>query len=476
MAKILLVEDDNNLREIYEARLQAEGYQIISATNGEEALAVAKKERPDLIISDVMMPRISGFEMLDILRNTDGFKDTKVIMLTALGQAEDKSRADSLGADRYLVKSQVTLEDIVNAARDLLDGGAAPAPAAQVSAVPAGNAAANNPPAAASLAADSTPASPQSAPQAAGAAPANSTPAGNAPPAAPLPGVEPATNASLMANAVKDLLSAAQPMQAAAPVQPTPASNVTPPVNPTPPEPANPASPPANGSAPSTQPIAPAVAGKPTSSPSAPAVTPVVAAVPPAFTPRPIVRAVIPSAPARAPAQQAPAAAPAPSISLPQTQAARTEQETVQAQIDDFVKQPDPSSAPVQPTLTSNAPAQAENKAAVTNPTPPEPAASRVAPASQQPPSKPAKQPDIPTSPTGPPAVSANSQASQPQPSSDSVAVAHKKIIAPITDMSAAPQTDLNELLAKESGIASNAPGQFDEPHPPGHIISPDGR
>lgn len=121
MAKILLVEDDNNLREIYEARLQAEGYEIVSAINGEEALVIAKKERPDLIISDVMMPRISGFEMLDILKNTEGLHNVKTIMLTALGQAEDKSRADSLGADRYLVKSQVTLEDIVRAAHELLE-------------------------------------------------------------------------------------------------------------------------------------------------------------------------------------------------------------------------------------------------------------------------------------------------------------------------------------------------------------------
>ena len=120
MAKILLVEDDNNLREIYEARLQAEGYDIVSARDGEEALVVAKTEKPDLVISDVMMPKISGFEMLDILRNTEGLKDVKVVMLTALGQTEDQQRANKLGADRYLVKSQVTLEDIVKAAHDLL--------------------------------------------------------------------------------------------------------------------------------------------------------------------------------------------------------------------------------------------------------------------------------------------------------------------------------------------------------------------
>ena len=138
MAKILLVEDDNNLREIYEARLQAEGYTIVSARDGEEALVVAKAEMPDLVISDVMMPKISGFEMLDILRDTETLRDVKVIMLTALGQAEDQTRADKLGADRYLVKSQVTLEDIVNVAGELLNvGSAAPeGPAAAAAAAP----------------------------------------------------------------------------------------------------------------------------------------------------------------------------------------------------------------------------------------------------------------------------------------------------------------------------------------------------
>lgn len=134
MAKLMLVEDDNNLREIYEARLQAEGYTITSARDGEEALVVAKAEKPDLIISDVMMPKISGFEMLDILRNTEELKHVKVIMLTALGQTDDQQRADRLGADRYLVKSQVTLEDIVKVAHELLgdqpDGDAPAAPAA----------------------------------------------------------------------------------------------------------------------------------------------------------------------------------------------------------------------------------------------------------------------------------------------------------------------------------------------------------
>lgn len=130
----MLVEDDNNLREIYEARLLAEGYEIVSAKDGEEALALAVKEKPDLIISDVMMPKISGFDMLDILRSTAETKNTKVIMMTALSQAEDKTRADKLGADRYLVKSQVTLEDVAKVAHDVLAG---EAQAAAATAAPA---------------------------------------------------------------------------------------------------------------------------------------------------------------------------------------------------------------------------------------------------------------------------------------------------------------------------------------------------
>jgi len=120
MAKVMLVEDDNNLREIYEARMAAEGYEIISAPDGEAALALAIKEKPDLIISDIMMPKVSGFDMLDILRSTSETKNAKIIMMTALNQAEDKARAEKLGADMYLVKSQVTLEDVVKAAQKML--------------------------------------------------------------------------------------------------------------------------------------------------------------------------------------------------------------------------------------------------------------------------------------------------------------------------------------------------------------------
>lgn len=129
MTKILLVEDDKSLREIYGVRLLAEGYDIISAGDGEEALALAIKDRPALIVSDVMMPKISGFDMLDILRSTTETRDIKVIMMTALSSEDQRKRGESLGADRYLVKSQVGIEDVVRTVHEVL-GDTPPPPAA----------------------------------------------------------------------------------------------------------------------------------------------------------------------------------------------------------------------------------------------------------------------------------------------------------------------------------------------------------
>lgn len=121
MTKIMLVEDDKSLREIYGVRLLAEGYDIVSAGDGEEALAMAIKERPRLIVSDVMMPKVSGYDMLDILRSTTETKNIRVIMMTALSSEEQRMRAESLGADRYLVKSQVGIEDVVRVVHEVLE-------------------------------------------------------------------------------------------------------------------------------------------------------------------------------------------------------------------------------------------------------------------------------------------------------------------------------------------------------------------
>ena len=112
--KILLVEDDNNLADVYSARLTAEGFDIMRVADGEEALSAAVKYKPDLVLLDIMMPKVSGFDVLDILRNTPETANLKIIMVTARGQDADRQRADKLGADDYLVKSQVVIADLVD--------------------------------------------------------------------------------------------------------------------------------------------------------------------------------------------------------------------------------------------------------------------------------------------------------------------------------------------------------------------------
>lgn len=111
--KILLVEDDDGLASVYQTRLEAEGFAVRRVPNGEDALAAAIEFKPDLILLDAMMPKVSGFDVLDILRNTPETANVRIIMLTALSQDTDKQRAESLGVDEYLVKSQVVIADVV---------------------------------------------------------------------------------------------------------------------------------------------------------------------------------------------------------------------------------------------------------------------------------------------------------------------------------------------------------------------------
>ena len=113
LQKILMVEDDDALASVYQTRLDAEGFSVKRVANGEEALASAIEYHPDLILLDVMMPKVSGFDVLDILRNTPETANIRIIMLTALSQDSDKERAKSLGVDDYLVKSQVVIADVV---------------------------------------------------------------------------------------------------------------------------------------------------------------------------------------------------------------------------------------------------------------------------------------------------------------------------------------------------------------------------
>lgn len=111
--KLLLVEDDNALATVYKTRMEAEGLEVQRCDNGEAALSSAIEFKPDIIILDIMMPRISGFDVLDILRNTPETANTKIVILSALNSPADIQRAKDLGVDDYLIKSQTVITDVM---------------------------------------------------------------------------------------------------------------------------------------------------------------------------------------------------------------------------------------------------------------------------------------------------------------------------------------------------------------------------
>jgi len=102
--KILVAEDNPDLREMLTMRLEVYGYSVIPAGDGEEALKKAKEDGPDLLLLDLMMPKIDGFEVCRMLKFDDKYKDLPVIVLSALDQQSDRQRATECGADAYFIK------------------------------------------------------------------------------------------------------------------------------------------------------------------------------------------------------------------------------------------------------------------------------------------------------------------------------------------------------------------------------------
>ena len=111
--KILLVEDEIALASVYMTRLVAEGYEVEAVNDGQSAITRAMQMQPDLILLDVMIPKVSGIQVLKTLREDESTKNIKVIMLTALSQDNYKDQAEMLGISGYLVKSQVVIADII---------------------------------------------------------------------------------------------------------------------------------------------------------------------------------------------------------------------------------------------------------------------------------------------------------------------------------------------------------------------------
>ena len=120
MSKVLLVEDDEVLARMYQTKFQHDGYQTVIAYSGQEGIDFAAKEKPDVILLDIMMPKKNGLEVLEQIKKDPAVADIPVVMLTVLGDEGIRNNAFNLGAKYYLVKSDVVPLEVVKLIRQEL--------------------------------------------------------------------------------------------------------------------------------------------------------------------------------------------------------------------------------------------------------------------------------------------------------------------------------------------------------------------
>lgn len=120
MKKILFIEDEPTLQKTLGRALEQEGFEILSALDGEIGITKAKESKPDLILLDLILPKMDGFEVLKRLKENEETKDIPVIILTNLENPEDIEKVLSLGATTYLVKANYDLEEVIDKIKDML--------------------------------------------------------------------------------------------------------------------------------------------------------------------------------------------------------------------------------------------------------------------------------------------------------------------------------------------------------------------
>lgn len=121
MVHVFLVEDDEFLVGIYQKKFEMEGFKVSIATNGERALADIKKKKPDIVLLDVLLPKLDGFAVLEKLKAEGSTKDIPVVLLTNLGQKDDVDKGLRAGAVDYLIKAHFKPSEIVDKVKKVLN-------------------------------------------------------------------------------------------------------------------------------------------------------------------------------------------------------------------------------------------------------------------------------------------------------------------------------------------------------------------
>ena len=118
---ILLIEDDDFLLTMYKMKLELENFKVITATNGENGLRMIREKKPDLILLDLVLPKMSGFEIMKELKKDKELWKIPVIMLTNLSQKDDVQKGFNLGAQEYLIKVHFLPSEVISKIRKILE-------------------------------------------------------------------------------------------------------------------------------------------------------------------------------------------------------------------------------------------------------------------------------------------------------------------------------------------------------------------
>lgn len=118
--KILFIEDDDFLRSLVVTKLQKNNFDVATSSDGNNAMEIIDREKPHVLLLDLMLPGVSGFEILQQIRESETWKKLKVIIFSNLGEESDIRRGEELGADEYLVKANFTLDELVDKIKEIL--------------------------------------------------------------------------------------------------------------------------------------------------------------------------------------------------------------------------------------------------------------------------------------------------------------------------------------------------------------------
>lgn len=118
--KVVIIEDDSYILDMYKIKFESSNFEVVSANNGAEGLKILKKKKPDIILLDIIMPKMDGFSVLKAIKNNIATAKIPVVLLTNLGQREDIEKGFELGAASYIIKAHFTPSEIVRKIREIL--------------------------------------------------------------------------------------------------------------------------------------------------------------------------------------------------------------------------------------------------------------------------------------------------------------------------------------------------------------------